>query len=173
MKKILSVVLCLSLMLGCACMLTACGGNAGVTQVGTWEYAELTYRVIEQGKLNTGNFNNITLFSDNTFVLTVEMNTYYSSDGGETYNPVADNYYVVHGTYEVTDENAELGEKTIKIASITRVQTNEFDTETGTDAQKAAMGTCETIGTEIILDAALKMSAPVSVMGILSIERAE
>lgn len=153
--------------------MASCGGNKGAEEVGTWEYSALSFRTIEQGKLGTGVFNAITVYSDGTFVLTAEQNTYYSSDGGETYNPVSDVYYIVRGTYETVEENAELGEKTIKINSITRVVTNEFDTETGTDAQKAAMGTCEAVGQEIILDAAYKMSEPVSVMKIMGISRAE
>lgn len=174
MKKQMKSVLCavLALMIFA---LTACGsGGGGATQVGTWESSEIELRTIEQGKLNTLRYNTITLYSDNTFTMVNTQNTYYSSDGGETFNPVSDVGCIVYGKYETVEINEEIGDHTIKIAEITRVQSGEFDSDTdATDANKEAMKSGDAVGFEVILTSDHKISEVINVMPYYRLTRNE
>lgn len=163
MKKQIKAVLCISLALVIALALASCGesgsGSGGSTEVGTWELTELAPRTIDQGKLLAASHSTITTFSDNTFVLTEVQDTLYSSDGGETYNPTSYVNIIVHGKYETVSTDAELGESTIKITEITRVQQDDIDTDkAASDSDKQMMADCSAVGMEIILGADYKMS---------------
>ena len=140
MRKLLCIGMALVMMLALASCNGGGGNSGGLTEVGTWELTDINMRTIEQGKLAAANHNTITLFSDNTFVLTSVVNTLYSSDGGETYNPTSYVNDIVHGKYEVTEKNEELNETTIKITEITRVTHEGYDSDTdASDADKDAL----------------------------------
>lgn len=148
MKKIKIVsVLIAALMI--VSLLAACGegGGSGATEVVTAVKSKISFTTIEQGKLTTSDYTAATLYSDNTYMIITSNNTYYSSDGGETFNPTNDLEIIVYGKCEITDENTELGERTIKITSVDRVVSGDYDsTVKGDDLSENSF-----IGTELIL----------------------
>lgn len=162
MKKMTRRRLCVGMALAMTLALAACGNggsSSGTTMVGIWEKTDYIGRTIEQGKLSAGANSTIVLFSDNTYALSLTRNTYYSSDGGETYNPTSYVGALAYGTYEITSDDAELGEKTMKFTTIDRVVAGEYDTDVAvTDAEKEIMTGNEIIGKEIYLTSDGRMS---------------
>ncbi len=152
-NKIVSVLVAM-LMVVCLLPLTACG-DTGVTEVVTASKSELSFEVIEQGKLAWSRCSTATLYSDNTYMIISAGGVYYSSDGGETYSPYADWGTIYYGTCEIVDENAELGERTIKITSIDRMVNGDYDSNTD---EAADLANNELIGTELILTDAHELS---------------
>lgn len=150
MKKIRTIsVLLAALML--VSLLVSCGNsgdgsNGGTAEIVTATKSELRFNTIEQGKLTAGAFSTVTIYSDNTYMATTVLNTYYSSDGGETFNPTSDIEYVIYGKYEVVNTNDELGERTVKVTSVDRVAIAGTEI---TDADTLAENSF--IGTELIL----------------------
>lgn len=165
MKKYVKQLLCAALTIALVLSLAACGGNggnSGAAEVGTWTLTDAKFVTIEQGKLVQTFSNTITLFSDNTYILSAVQNTYYSSDSGETFNPT---YYAngsLYGTYETVSEDEELGEITVKIKSVTRIVTGDgIDTNTSsaTDDYKTKFLTNSVLnGHEFILGSDYRMS---------------
>lgn len=166
MKKQIRNVLCTTLALIMLLALTACGGESGgATALGTWHISEVEMRTIEQGKLAAAIGSVITVYSDNTFVLVNIGNTYYSSDGGETYVPTMDCTFTVYGKCETVDTNEELGERTIKVTEITRVLGGTeagYNSDTdASDAAKEAIKNNDFIGYEMILTGDYKIAEQV------------
>jgi hypothetical protein len=163
-KKLISTALATLMILATMLTMTACSSgdsaSSGAKETGTYQQSRLEAMTIEQGKLNRGYFNAITLFDDNTYILTDTLNVYYSSDGGETFNPTYIGETVTYGTYEVVDTNEELGESTIKIATVDRIVMGEFDSAAAelTDEQKDYLANNGAIGTEIIVSSDHRMS---------------
>lgn len=144
--------------------------GSGLSEVGTWQLTELSAETITQGMLLHAVHNTITLFSDNTFVLTCVYDTDYSSDGGETFNPISYVDRFVHGKYEVVGSNEELGEQTIKITEITQVSYGDYDSvASATDEDKDAIKNNEVVGMEVILTSDHSMSEMISIMAFLNI----
>ncbi len=148
MKKTLSIVL--ALVLALTCFLAA--ASAEGSTAGTWSLTTVSPRVIDQGMLMTGESCTITLLEDGTYILTSTMCTLYSSDGGETYNPVFNGAATIYGKYEVTEIDEELGDTIISILSVDRCLSGEYDSDIeASDELKALMAEHSTIGMEIIL----------------------
>lgn len=165
MKKSITTIVTLALVVVMALAFIACSGSKGATQIGTWESSVLNFTTIEQGKLGSAYINNITLYDDGTFVLTTVQNDYYSSDGGETYNPVSNIGVILYGKYETVELDEEIGDRTIKITEITRLVNHEFDSAvSASDADKEAIANNEAIGTEIILGSDHKMANQISAL---------
>ena len=160
MKKFqkLALIAAMTATVAGAGMMVGCGSPAK-EELGVYHYNRSEYRVIEQGKLMNGYSSVMVINSDNTFSATTVYDSYYSSDG-ETYSPV---YYVacgLYGTYEVVSEDTDLGEKTVKITSVTalefesigRISSENFDEKT------AEQVSSKLIGAEYVLDSAFKIS---------------
>ncbi len=159
MKKTLSIVLALVLALTCFLAVASAEG----TTTGTWSLTTVSPRIIDQGALMTGENCTITLLEDGTYILTSAMCTLYSSDGGETYNPVFYGAATVYGTYEVTEIDEELGDTIINLLSVDRCVSGEYDSDVdATDEVKAAMTAHATIGMEIILGSDHKVAEMIS-----------
>lgn len=163
MKKLTQQLLCVGMALVMILALAACGdsgSSGGTVAIGTWELTDLTFRTIEQGKLATAFNSTITIYSDNTYVVASARNTLYSSDGGESYNPTNYINAILYGTYELINEDAELGEKTVKITTVSRAIVNGHDTETAgaTDADKEIMSNNELLSKELYLGSDGKIS---------------
>lgn len=179
MKKTVQKLLCAGMALAMLLALAACGDSGsggGATMVGIWEMTDYIGQTIEQGKLSAGANSTIVLFSDNTYALSLTRNTYYSSDGGETYNPTNYNGLVAYGTYEITSEDAELGEKILKFVTIDRVVNGEYDTDVAvTDTEKEIMASSDVVGKEIYLTSDGKMSELIDLVssGLYKIGRPE
>lgn len=165
MKKYVSVIICLVLFASCLAGLTACGKNdaqaaTGFSEVGIWENTDVTNSVVDGANISMPSHETIVLYSDNTFALVSVMEIYYSTDGGETYNPLYDWFAKVYGKYETVGTNEELGERTVKITEITRIL--HRDTNSDSDSALAEMVKNNgAIGKEIILGADYKMSEKV------------
>lgn len=169
MKKTLCIVLALTLTLTCLFTCVSALADA-VPEVNMWELTEITRRDIEQGKLISTYSNSITLIPDGTFALALVSDTLYSSDGGETYNPV--NYFTIflYGTYEVTEVDEELGDVIINITSIDRVVRGDFDSAVnGTEEDAAAMAGHPFVGAEIILGSDHRLAELVDMMQFLEL----
>lgn len=133
MKKINKMALAAVLTLTAAgsMIFAGCGENASAKEdLGTYHYNRSEYAVITQGSLIRSYSETVTIYSDYTFSATFVFDCYYSSDG-ESFNPTAYKANTVYGVYEISYEDADLGEKGIKITDVTRVVTD------GADVQKA------------------------------------
>lgn len=177
MKKLTKRLLGVGMTLVMLLALAACGDggkSGGFSEVGTWELTDVLIRTIDQGKLSAGANSTITLYSDNTFVLTCARNTYYSSDGGETFNPVSYSGALIRGTYEITNDDAELGEKTMKVTKISRIVKGNYDSDaSATDADKELMANNELVGREIFLGSDGKMSEIIDIVWFTEIGKEE
>lgn len=153
LSKLLVIALAVAM---CLTGLCACGGNVARE---TYTFREVTFRTIEQGKLGTGGYNILTLSSDGSFELTVCNDTYYSSDNGESYNPVSMLCATIYGKYEVTNEDKDLGDKTVKITEVSAVVIEDVKYEGETLSKLnayAATGSTglneSLVGKEVIVD---------------------
>lgn len=174
MKKLTQQLLCVGMALVMILALAACGdsgSSGGTVAIGTWELTDLTFRTIEQGKLAAASNCTITIYSDNTYVVACARNTLYSSDGGESYNPTNYNNAILYGTYELVSEDAELGEKAVKVTTIDRVLRNGYDTAAAgpTDAEKEIMSNSELIGIDLYLGSDGKISEMIDVVWFVEI----
>lgn len=158
MKRLLGAGLALVMVLA----LAACGGegsSGSSSIVGIWEATDYQGRTITQGKLATGYNSTMILLSDNTYILSIAQNAYYSSDNGETYNPTNYISVQVYGTYTITNEDAELGERTVQINTVDRVINAGYDTdESATEEDRALMADNPLIGAEYYLTSDGRMS---------------
>ncbi len=177
MKKTLSIVLCLCIMLTGVMLFTGCSNETKtIAEVGTWEVKDVSTAVIEQGKLISYYGNVITLYSDNTFVLTAMHKGLYSSDGGETYTPVADLNAFLYGKYEVTGTDDILNEKTIKITEVNRVVRDDYDSNkevSDADKEYYLSATSPAVGMEFILGSDHRMTGSVNVTAYMNIGTGE
>ena len=169
MKKTLSIVLALALTL--TCLFTCISASAdAVSEVGVWELTEISRRDIEQGKLIYATNSTITLLPDGTYALSLVHNTNYSSDGGETYNPVSYIAIFAYGTYEVTEIDEDLGDVIITISSLDRVVNGDYDSAvSGTDDDAAAMAAHSFVGAELILGGDHKLADMIDIMDFVEI----
>ena len=169
MKKTLSVVLALCLALTCLFTCLAASAEA-VAEVGTWELTDISRSDIEQGKLITATNSTITLLPDGTYALSLVHDTHYSSDGGETYNPVSYIAIFAYGTYEVTEVDEDLGDVIINITSLDRVVCGDYDSAvSGTEEDAAAMAASPFVGSEIILGGDHKPAEMINPMDFLEV----
>ena len=129
----------------------ACPVLAEGSLTGTWQNSVISFEVITQGKLCHAATAVLTLYEDNTFVLTDIYETSYSSDNGETYNPVSDVAVIVYGTYEVVETDEDLGESVIQFASVTRILRGEEE------ADEEALSSCGLVGEEVIVSSDTKI----------------
>lgn len=143
--KFFSLVTCMLLI--CSLLLTGCGsgntgnaGNAGASIEGTHSALTVSTMSIEQGLLIFAGADTITIFSDNTFVLTSRADTYYSADGGQSVSNQGIQLTNLCGTFEVVDDNADIGERTIKITEVTYVQFNGEDLVPGEEYELSGGG---------------------------------
>ncbi len=159
MKKLLTILLSFCLILSSLMMTTGCAKNEAVSEIGTWEKNDILFTTIEQGKTHTDLHSNLTLFSDNTYECTSVSNSYYSSDGGESFYPVCYITFIFYGKYESIGEDAALNERTIKLTSVDRVVCGEYDTAVNViESDKELMKNSSAVGQEIILGADHKLS---------------
>ena len=169
MKKILSIVLALCLSLTCLFSCVTASAEA-VATVGIWEMTDVSRRDIEQGKLMTATNTTITLLPDGTYAISLVGNTHYSSDGGETYNPVSYLAIFAFGTYEVTEIDEDLGDVIINITSLDRVVCGDYDSAVnGTEDDAAALAAHSFVGTEIILGGDHKPAEMINPMDFLEL----
>ena len=169
MKKTLSIVLTLCLALTCLFTCLTASADA-VAEAGIWEMTDITRSDIEQGKLINAVNNTITLLPDGTYAMSLVYDTHYSSDGGETYNPVSYIAIFVYGTYEVTEVDEDLGDVIINITSVDRVVCGDYDSAvSGTEEDAAAMAACPFVGSEIILGGDHKPAEAINVMAFLEL----
>ena len=164
MKKTLSIVLALCLALSCLFTCLTASAEA-VAEVGVWELTDIARRDIEQGKLMTATNTTITLLPDGTYAISLVGDTHYSSDGGETYNPVSYITFFVYGTYEVAEIDEDLGDVIINITSLDRIVCGDYDSAvSGTEEDAAALAAHPFVGTEIILGGDHKPAEAIDMM---------
>lgn len=112
---VLAAVAAVSLMfVGCS------GGGAEVD--GVYNKSEPSYEAFAQGYLIHAQNDSMMVMTDNTFASVHIYDTLYSSDG-TTFNPVSYVFYNLYGTFEVTNEDTTLNERTISITDVTAVET--------------------------------------------------
>lgn len=155
-----------------ACMLATLvlsGCSEKVEERGIYYYLDTVHSTIEQGQIMQTFSDTITIYSDNTFSSISTYYTLYSSDG-ETWAPAYSNCNIVYGTYEISNEDADLGEKTMKITGITGyydvVGNSKVDASKFTEAAKAKINE-EIINKEFILTSDSKISEKVSIGGFI------
>ena len=164
MKKTLSIVLALCLALSCLFSCLTASAEA-VAEAGVWELTDITRSDIEQGKLINAVNNTIPLLPDGTHAMSLVYDTHYSSDGGETYNPVSYITFFVYGTYEVTEIDEDLGDVIISITSLDRIVCGDYDSAVnGTEEDAAALAAHPFVGTEIILGGDHKPAEAIDMM---------
>lgn len=173
MKKLAQRLWCVGMALVMVLSLAACGNSAPtVAHKGTWELTNVRHMVYDGANVIITLSSNIALFSDNTFVLTDVVNELYSSDGGETYSPLIYKNVIAHGKYEVTEENEELNETTIKITEITSFAIDGIDSkeiEMSAEEKELYVTNNASVGVEIILGADGKMSEMIDMGNFVNI----
>lgn len=153
---VLAAVAAVSLMfVGCS------GGGAEVT--GIYCNSNVSYSMIEQGRLLSAHTTSLSIYSDDTFTANCVQNTLYSSDG-TAYNPTFFGIYTLYGTYEVVSSDDILNETTIKIADVTKLETADGMMEKSAfPAEVTEALNADIIGKEVILQSDLQMSGSLSV----------
>lgn len=158
MKKQIKKIICAAMILVVVLSLTACGNASqtapAVTEVGTYKMSKLMLQPFSGATLVNASFNSLTLYSDNTFVLTNIADTGATSDF-ESLHRSAVIEVVAYGTYEVASSDKELQESTIRIKSVTRVINGNTDTNTATldqDIKDFVLTKNGAVGSEIIVN---------------------
>ncbi len=160
MKNSLKKTLCTIMVLTLAIACVACGNTqekntaVAVTEVGTYKYSNLALYPFQGATLLNASFNALTLYSDNSFVLSNIADTFATSDF-ESLHRSAIVEAVAYGTYEVVSSNSELHEKTIKITSVTRVINGNTDTDSASisaDVKDWVIKNSGAVGTEITVN---------------------
>ena len=125
-KKSLVAVVCAALavvMLGC--VLVGCSG--GKEEKGTWYCSSAQFFDLGALGMATGIIfmpvsDTMTVYTDDTFVLTDSVDSWHQVDTGITLK--SSFTVVISGTVETVSENAELGESTIRISDVASVKYN-------------------------------------------------
>ncbi len=160
MKKTLKRTLCTVMVIVLAIGFAGCGNTqetnavAAVTEVGTYKYSNMSLYPFQGVTLINAAFNAITLYSDNTFVLTNIADTFSTPDF-EDMHRIAIIDAIAYGTYEVVSTNSEIHESTIKITSVSRVINGDTDTDTADlsqDVKDWVIKNNGAVGTEIIVN---------------------
>lgn len=142
-------------------MFVGCSGGAEIT--GIYCNSDVSYSMIEQGRLITTHTTSLSIYSDDTFTANCVQNTLYSSDG-TAYNPTFFGIYTLYGTYEVVSSDDILNETTIKIADVTKLETVDGMMEKSAfPAEVTEALNADIIGKEVILQADLQINGSLSV----------
>lgn len=174
MKKFqkLALVAAMTATVSCVGMFAGCSAPAK-EEVGIYHYNLTNFSKITQGWLLASWADTITIYSDNTFSLSSVYDSYYSSDG-EAFSPVYYSACTAYGTYEIVSEDADLGEKTIKITDITKcVVDGETVVLKEEFTDKVIEATKKVLDKEVILTFDYKISDSISVSGVANALKAE
>lgn len=170
-KTMLTAALC-AVTLGSVFSFAACGSEPQAEELGTYQAIKVwePYDAMMQGRpidecdgwMLDSNSTALTIRSDNTFTCNQRYWATYSSDGGETWAELFNEYWYITGTYEVVSEFEDLNEKTIKIVSLTSVNgavnSNSEDQAELEEAQKF-LAEDPMIGQEVTLNGEYEMDA--------------
>lgn len=165
-KKVAAIAACGIVMASAAVGLTACSGGAEkVEALGTYSYKEFIVFNMEAGSVINSLVENITIYSDNTYIATSLFDSEYSSQGSD-YSTVMYSYCVFSGTYELVSEDTEFNSKTIKITDVQEAYTdianpiNVADYIATLEGEEATKATelMTTVKAEMTLTADCKMS---------------
>ena len=122
----LALVMITALMTGCGS-----GGEKNPKCLGTWSHVggsgALTadYPPTESTTVSIADV--ITLFDDKTFTFVYDWVFDYTTDATNWYSLAQGTEYY-YGTYEIVSEDAELGEKVIRVTSVTGCKGDDYDT---------------------------------------------
>lgn len=155
-------------MVGSAAALAGCTGAPAKDLAGIYTNNSSKYMQITQGKIILSFADSITLFSDNTFAASCVYECYYSSDG-EAYNPATYIACNMYGSYEVVSEDADLGEKTIKLSDVTKIEygNNGVAEKSEWNSELAEYVNTNLIGFSTILTSDYKMAEPITQLDFL------
>lgn len=155
-KKFLSIS---ALAIAAVSALAFGGCSETAETLGVYHYNHSEFVKITQGSLVRSYADSMAICSDDTFAASSVFDCYYSSDG-EAYNPVSYLAYSYYGTYEVINEDADLGEMTIRITDVIEFQTGDSGSYGKEDFSEEfiELVNSEYIGREIILTSDYKVS---------------